>query len=67
MLLDKPSEQCRLYDGGHNSLLAKYVAKFVGLPLAFWTTLLTPEVAQTRLIGDVEQTIRDLGIAPETT
>jgi hypothetical protein len=66
-LPDNPSEQRRLYDGGRNSLLAKYVAKFVDRPSAFWTILLTPEVAQARLIGDVEQTILDLGIAPETT
>ena len=66
-LPDNPSEQRRLYDGGHNSLLAKYVARFVDRPSAFWTTLLTPEVAQSRLIGDVEQTILDLGVSPETT
>jgi hypothetical protein len=66
-LADNPSEQRRLYDGGRNSLLAKYAAKFVDQPAAFWNTLLTPEVVQSRLIGDVEQTILDLGIAPETT
>ena len=43
------------------------MAKFVDQPSAFWITLLTPEVAQSRLIGDVEQTILDLGVSPETT
>jgi len=66
-LPDNPSDQRRLYDGGRNSLLAKYIAKFVNQPSAFWNTLLTPEVAQSRLIGDVEQTILDLGVSPETT
>jgi hypothetical protein len=66
-LPDNASAQHRLYDGGRNSLLAKYIAKFVNQPSDFWNTLLTPEVAQSRLIGDVEQTILDLGISPETT
>jgi hypothetical protein len=66
-LPDNPSDQRRLYDGGCHSLLAKYMAQFVNQPSAFWNTVLTPEVAQSRLIGDVEQTILDLGVSPETT
>ena len=59
-LPEGPSEQRRLYEGGADSLLAKYVAKFVDRPADFWSTTLTPEVAQSRLIGDADQTILDL-------
>ena len=62
-----PSDQQRLYDGGRDSLLAKYVAKFADRPPAFWSDLLSPEIAQARLIGDVDQTILDLAVSPETT
>ena len=31
-----PRDQQRLYDGGRDSLLAKYVVKFVDRPTAFW-------------------------------
>ena len=57
----------RLYDGGRDSLLAKYVAKFADRPAAFWRNMLSPELAQSRLIGDVDQTILDLAVSPETT
>ena len=67
LLPDNPMDQRRLYDGGHDSLLAKYVAKFAGRPAVYWTTLLTPEMAQSRLIGDADQTILDLAVAPEMT
>ncbi|MBK8058258.1 MAG: PglZ domain-containing protein [Gemmatimonadetes bacterium] len=59
-LPDGPSNQRRLYEGGRDSLLAKYVAKFVDRPPVFWETMLTPDVAQSRLIGDVDQTILEL-------
>ena len=62
-----PRDQQRLYDGGCDSLLAKYVAKFADRPTAFWRDLLSPEIAQARLIGDVDQTILDLAVSPETT
>ena len=62
-----PSDQRRLYDGGRDSLLAKYVARFADRPAAFWRNLLSPELAQSRLIGDVDQTILDLAVSPETT
>ena len=62
-----PRNQQRLYDGGRDSLLAKYVAKFADRPTAFWTNLLSPEIAQARLIGDLDQTILDLAVSPETT
>ena len=59
--------QRRLYDGGRDSLLAKYVAKFADRPAPFWRNPLSPELAQSRLIGDVDQTILDLAVSPETT
>ena len=62
-----PSDQQRLYYGGRYSLLSKYVAKFADRPPAFWKDLLSPEIAQSRLIGDIEQTILDLAVLPETT
>jgi len=61
-----PSDQRKLWDGGENSLLAKYVAKFTDRAPAFWLTTLTPELAQSRLLGDVDQTILDLAVDPET-
>ena len=62
-----PRNQQRLYDGGRDSLLAKYVVKFADRPTAFWGDLLSPEIAQARLIGDLDQTILDLAVSPETT
>ena len=62
-----PSDQQRLYEGGRDSLLSKYVARFADRPAAFWRDLLSPEIAQARLIGDIDQTILDLAVSPETT
>ena len=62
-----PSDQRKLWDGGRDSLLAKYVTKFVDRPREFWETTLTPEVAQSRMVGDVDQTILDMAVAPDTT
>ena len=62
-----PRDQQRLYEGGCDSLLAKYVVKFADRSTAFWGDLLSPELAQSRLIGDVDQTILDLAVSPETT
>jgi hypothetical protein len=66
-LSDNPAAQRRLYEGGRDSLLAKYVAKFIDRPAVFWATTLTPELTASRLIGDVDQTILDLAVDPETT
>lgn len=66
-LPDNPADQRRLYDGGRESLLAKYIAKFISQPAVFWTTELTPELAQSRLIGDIDQTIFELAVDPEGT
>ena len=62
-----PGDQRRLYEGGRDSLLAKYVARFGDRPAPFWRNLLSPELAQSRLIGDVDQAILDLAVSPETT
>ena len=62
-----PRDQQRLYDGGRDSLLAKYVVKFADRPTALWRDLLSPEIAQSGLVGDVDQTILDLAVSPETT
>ena len=62
-----PGDQRRLYEGGRDSLLAKYVAKFADRPAPFWRNPLSPELAQSRLIGDVDQAILDLAVSPETT
>ena len=59
------SDQRRLYDGGRDSLLAKYTAKFIDRPPVFWQATLTPDVAQSRLVGDVDQTILDVAADPD--
>lgn len=64
-LPESPSDQRRLYEGGCDSLLAKYTAKFADRPPAYWETTLTPDVAQSRLIGDVDQVIFELAVEPE--
>ncbi len=64
-LPDNQADQRRLYDGGRDSLLAKYTAKFIDRPPVFWETTLTPDVAQSRLIGDVDQAIFDVAADPE--
>ncbi len=64
-LPENPSDQRRLYDGGRDSLLAKYSAKFVDRPSVYWETTLTPDLAQSRLIGDVDQTLLDLAADPD--
>lgn len=66
-LPEGPSEQRRLWEGGKDSLLAKYVAKFVDRPEAFRDVILTPELVQSKLVGDADQRILDLAVAPEAT
>jgi hypothetical protein len=61
------AEQRKLYEGGHDSLLAKYTAKFAERPREFWQAQLTPAIAQNRLLGDADQTLIQLAIDPETT
>ena len=64
---DGAADQRRLYEGGRDSLLSKYTAKFAGQPPMFWAATLTPLLAQSRLVGDVEQTILDVAADPEAT
>jgi PglZ domain len=64
-LPENPAEQRKLYDGGGNSLLAKYTAKFADRPTSFWSGTLTAERAKEQLIGDLEKTILDLAATPE--
>lgn len=64
-LPEAAAEQRRLYEGGGDSLLAKYAAKFADRPASFWQGTLTAERAQERLIGDLERTILDLAGAPD--
>src|SRR5690606_35857959 len=64
-LPDGPSDRRCLYEGGRDSLLAKYGAKFVDRPPVFWETTLTPDVAQLRLIGDVDQSLFELAADPD--
>jgi hypothetical protein len=64
-LPNDPTDQRKLYEGGPDSLLAKYAAKFADRPDSFWTNELTPELAQARLVGDLDQTIMDVALSPE--
>jgi hypothetical protein len=59
------TDQRRLYEGGRDSLLAKYVARFALRPAVFWDTRLTPELAQARLVGDIDQAVFELAAEPE--
>lgn len=61
------ADQRKLYEGGHDSLLAKYTAKFAERPRVFWEAQLTPAIAQNRLLGDTDQTLIQLAIEPEAT
>jgi hypothetical protein len=65
-LPENPSEQRRLYDGGKSSLLAKYTSKFADRPASFWEGMLSADLVQSRLIGDLEKTALDLAASPET-
>lgn len=61
------AEQRRLYDGGRDSLLAKYASRFVDRPAGFWTgETLTPGLAQSRLLDDADKVLLDLACDPET-
>jgi hypothetical protein len=60
------AEQRKLADGGPDSLLAKFAAKFATKPALFWEESLTAELAQSRVVGDVDQKLLDLAVEPET-
>jgi len=59
------SEQRKLTDGGADSPLAKYATKFAAKAPLFWEESLTAELAQSRLVGDVDQQLLDLAVEPE--
>jgi len=66
-LPSNPSERRKLWEGGRSSLLAKYAVKFVDRPAILWGSLVTPEIIQSMLLGDLDQTIFDLAVDPEAT
>lgn len=66
-LPDAPAEQRRLYDGGQDSLLAKYVARFLDRPTTFWSDMVTPELVQSRLVGDADQILFEWAADPAGT
>jgi hypothetical protein len=59
-----PKEQRLLWDGGRDSLLAKFAARFAERDARFWEHALTPAWARQQVVGDVEQTILDLAADP---
>jgi hypothetical protein len=59
-----PKEQRQLWDGGRDSLLAKFTARFADRDARFWQQQLTPGWVRGQVIGDVEQTVLDLAAEP---
>lgn len=57
-------EQRQLWEGGCNSLLAKFTARFADRDARFWQQQLTPAWVRQQVIGDVEQTVLDLAADP---
>lgn len=64
-LPDAVGEQRKITDGGAESLLSKYAAKFANRAPAFWEESVTSELVQSRLVGDVDQTVLDLAVDPD--
>lgn len=58
-----PKEQRPLWEGGRDSLLAKFSARFAERDARFWQQALTPAFARKQIV-DVEQTILDLAADP---
>ena len=61
-----PAQQRKLFDGGNDSLLAKYTARFDDRPAEFWKVPLTPELAQERLLGNLPSMVLRLAVNPDT-
>lgn len=61
----QPGEQRKLFEGGKDSLLARYVARFHGQPGTFWKQSLTPRSAQEALLGDLSGVVLKLACDPE--
>jgi hypothetical protein len=59
-----PKEQRQLWDGGRDSLLAKFTARYADRDVRFWQQQLAPAWVREQVIGDVEQTILDLAAEP---
>jgi hypothetical protein len=59
-----PKEQRQLWDGGRDSLLAKFTARYADRDARFWQQQLAPTWVREQVIGDVEQTILDLAAEP---
>jgi hypothetical protein len=59
-----PREQRALWEGGHDSLLAKFTARFADRDARFWEHALTPAWARQQVIGDLDQTLFDLAAEP---
>jgi hypothetical protein len=64
-LPDGVGEQRKITDGGTESLLSKYAAKFADRTPVFWEETVTSELVQSRLVGDVDQTVLDLAVEPD--
>jgi hypothetical protein len=60
-----PKAQRQLYEGGVDSLLAKYAARFAEHSASHWQVPLTPELARTAVLGDLDQRLIDIAAAPE--
>lgn len=60
-----PKAQRQLYEGGFDSLLAKYAARFAGHSAAHWQVPLTPELARAQVLGDLDQRLIDIAAGPE--
>ncbi len=58
-------EQRALWDGGRDSLLAKFTARFVDRDARFWQHALTPAWARQQVVGDLDQILFDLAAEPE--
>lgn len=59
-----PKEQRQLWEGGRDSLLAKFTARFADRDARFWQQHLTPAWVRQQVVGDVEQTVLDLAAEP---
>ncbi len=64
-LPSQPGEQRKLFEGGSDSLLSRYVTKFHAQPAAFWRQTITSRSAQESLLGDLSGAVLKLACDPE--
>jgi len=64
-LPDSPKQQRALWEGGRESRLAKYVAKFCDRDEEFWAEPLTEELVRERILGDLEEHLLTVLADPE--